>query len=95
VDCELSGCDLANLDARGATLFRVLVRSGRLTGLAVTEGTVRDASFRACRADLATVAGSTLERVSFDDCLLAQADFRVASRCPGESAGVASACGGC
>ena len=76
VDCELVRCDLANLDARGASLFRVVVAGGRLTGTALTEGTLRDVAFRTCRADLTTFAGSTLERVAFDDCLLAQADFR-------------------
>ncbi len=34
--------------------------------------------FRDCRIDLATFAGTTFERATFDGCLLAQADFREA-----------------
>ncbi|HWT23184.1 MAG TPA: pentapeptide repeat-containing protein, partial [Solirubrobacteraceae bacterium] len=64
------------LAARGASLARVLVRGGRLTGLALAEARVRDATIRDCRADLATFAAATLERTAFDGCLLAQADFR-------------------
>ena len=37
-------------------------------------------TFRDCRIDLATFAGTTFERVVFDGCLLAQADFRDALR---------------
>ena len=34
--------------------------------------------FRDCRIDLATFAGTTFERVVFDGCMLAQAEFREA-----------------
>ena len=39
---------------------------------------IADAVFRDCRIDLATFAGTTFERVTFDGCLLGQADFREA-----------------
>src|SRR5262249_13858600 len=50
----------------------------RLTGVQWTHGTIADTVFRDCRVDLATFAGTTLERVVFDGCLLAQTDFREA-----------------
>ena len=37
-----------------------------------------DVVFRDCRIDLATFAGTTFERVVFDGCMLAQAEFREA-----------------
>ena len=48
----------------------------RLTGTQWTRGTITDVVFRDCRIDLATFAGSTFERTTFDGCLLAQTEFR-------------------
>jgi uncharacterized protein YjbI with pentapeptide repeats len=69
---------LANLVAPELSLRRVVVTGARLTGVAWTRGTIADAAFRDCRVDLATFAGTTLERVTFDGCRLAQTDFREA-----------------
>ncbi|MEA2295888.1 MAG: hypothetical protein QOE86_3527 [Solirubrobacteraceae bacterium] len=74
-DSELRECALANADLRGASLRRTHVRGGRLTGLIWTEGEAADVVLEDCRADLAALAGTRLERVRFTRCNLAQADF--------------------
>ena len=51
------------------------VRNGRLTGLELTEAELTDITFRDCRIDLASFAGSTLTAVTFDGCVLRQTDF--------------------
>jgi uncharacterized protein YjbI with pentapeptide repeats len=75
-DSELRGCDLANADLRGAVLRRTRVHAGRLTGLTWTDGEAADVTLEDCRADLAALAGSRLERVRFSSCSLAQADLQ-------------------
>jgi uncharacterized protein YjbI with pentapeptide repeats len=90
VDCDLSGsrleylrigdgvlsaCNLANLEARSATLASVAIERSRLTGIDLAESTLRDVTIRDCRIDLASFRGSRLERVTFADCVLAHTDF--------------------
>jgi uncharacterized protein YjbI with pentapeptide repeats len=77
-DVEVDGCNMANVDARGGSLWRARVGRARLTGLSWTEGLVRDAVFGDCRIDLASFAATRLEQVVFERCLLAQADFQEA-----------------
>jgi uncharacterized protein YjbI with pentapeptide repeats len=76
VDCELRGCNLANLVAAGGSMRRVSVSNGRLTGLQWTGGRIADVTFRDCRIDLAAFVECGLERVVFEGCLLGQADFQ-------------------
>jgi uncharacterized protein YjbI with pentapeptide repeats len=93
VDADLSGArpgglrltdvavdkgNLANLAAPDLSLRRVTVTAARLTGAQWTTGTIGDAVFRDCRIDLATFAGTTFERTTFEGCLVAQTDFREA-----------------
>jgi uncharacterized protein YjbI with pentapeptide repeats len=68
----------ANVVAAELALTRVVVSGARLTGAAWTRGRVVDTVFRDCRIDLATFAGTTFERVVFEDCRLTQTDFREA-----------------
>jgi uncharacterized protein YjbI with pentapeptide repeats len=75
-DVELDGCNLANLDARGGSLHRVLAKTCRLTGALWTEGRLRDVVLRDCRIDLASFAATTIEQVVFERCQLTQADFQ-------------------
>jgi len=75
-DIELDGCNLANLQARGGQMRRVLATRCRLTGLLWTEGAIRDATLRECRIDLASFAATTIEQAIFEDCILAQSDFQ-------------------
>jgi uncharacterized protein YjbI with pentapeptide repeats len=78
VDVELKGCNLANLDARGGSMRRVLATGCRLTGLMWTEGAIGDAVLRDCRIDLASFAATTIEQAVFEDCMLVQTDFQEA-----------------
>jgi uncharacterized protein YjbI with pentapeptide repeats len=66
---------LANATIRGGSLSRVLIDGGRLTGFHVAETEIRDAVWRACGADMATFRHARLERVTFEDCSLREADF--------------------
>jgi uncharacterized protein YjbI with pentapeptide repeats len=77
-DVVLERGNLANLDAAEAAFNRVAIAGARLTGAQLARGKLVDVVFRDCLLDLATFAGSTLERVRFDGCRLAQADFREA-----------------
>jgi uncharacterized protein YjbI with pentapeptide repeats len=56
----------------------VEVSGTRLTGAQWTRGALGDIVFRDCRIDLATFAGTTFERVTFEGCLLTHTDFREA-----------------
>ena len=75
VDGELGGCNLANLQARGATFANVAIERGRLTGIDLAEATLKDVAFSDCRIDLASFRGARLQRVTFSDCVLAETDF--------------------
>ncbi|MGI8800689.1 MAG: pentapeptide repeat-containing protein, partial [Solirubrobacteraceae bacterium] len=78
VDVVVDRGNLANLAAPEPSLWRVAISGARLTGAQWTRGMITDVVFRDCRIDLATFAGTTFERTTFDGCLLAQADFREA-----------------
>jgi uncharacterized protein YjbI with pentapeptide repeats len=75
VDVAVDRGNLANLVAAEPAFTRVVFTGTRLTGAQWTRGRLTDVVFRDCRIDLATFAGTTFERVSFDGCLLAQTDF--------------------
>lgn len=70
-DLILRHCDLANLRAKRASLTRVLIESGRLTGLSLNDSALFDVTFRNCRLDLSSFGLSNLTRVRFEDCHLA------------------------
>jgi uncharacterized protein YjbI with pentapeptide repeats len=74
-DGVLDGCNLANLQARGARIKRVRIERSRLTGIHLAEAVLTDVTFRDCRIDLASFGFSHLQRVAFEDCILSQTDF--------------------
>lgn len=78
LDVAIERGNLANLIAPECSLRRVTVTGARMTGVQWTRGSITDVVFRDCRIDLATFAGTTLERVVFEGCMLAQAVFREA-----------------
>ena len=75
LDATLRGCNLANVQARRASLVRVAVTGCRLTGISLFEAFVRDVTFAGCRIDLASFGSSRLQQVTFEDCVLTQTDF--------------------
>jgi uncharacterized protein YjbI with pentapeptide repeats len=77
-DVAVERGNLANVVADEPSLQRVELTGARMTGAQLTRGKLVDVVFRDCLLDLATFAGTTLERVRFEDCRLAQADFREA-----------------
>lgn len=76
VDVAIDRGNFANLTAPELSLRRVAVSSARLTGAQWTRGSIADTLFLDCRIDLATFAGTTFERTTFENCLLARTDFR-------------------
>ncbi len=74
-DCVLDSCDFAGLRARGLLLHRVTVEGGRLSGADLTDSRLSDVLVRGCRADLASLGRSRLERVRFEDCDLREAGY--------------------
>jgi uncharacterized protein YjbI with pentapeptide repeats len=78
IDVAIERGNLANLVAPEPMLRRVTVTGARLTGVQWTRGSITDVVFRDCRIDLATFAGTTFERVTFEGCMLAQAELREA-----------------
>ena len=70
--------NVANVDARGASLRRVVLRRCRLTGLLLTEGRLRDVVIAESRVDLASFAACTLEQVVFEDCRIDGSSFQEA-----------------
>ncbi|HEY6737375.1 MAG TPA: pentapeptide repeat-containing protein [Actinopolymorphaceae bacterium] len=74
-DCRFESCDLANLSARSTALVRAALQNSRATGLRWTEGTLRDVVFDKCKLDLSAFHETKFERVRFEGCNLAQADF--------------------
>lgn len=75
LDCAAERCDFANALAPRASFVRASFRGSRMTGVQLTESTLRDVSFHDCRIDLASFARARLQRVSFEDCLLSHSDF--------------------
>ncbi|HET6449257.1 MAG TPA: pentapeptide repeat-containing protein, partial [Conexibacter sp.] len=69
-------CNLANLDARGASLVRCELRGCRLTGSAWVEARFTDVLLKDCRIDLAAFTSARFERVTFEDCRLTQSDLQ-------------------
>jgi uncharacterized protein YjbI with pentapeptide repeats len=67
--------NLANLRAVSSTLLRVRLRGCRMTGLQWAEGLWRDVEVSDCRADLLALRRTQLERVTFRDCVLSEADL--------------------
>lgn len=74
-DCRFESCDLANLSAQSSTLVRAELSASRATGMRWREGTLRDVVFSSCRLDLSAFHETRFERVRFEGCNMAQADF--------------------
>jgi uncharacterized protein YjbI with pentapeptide repeats len=74
-DCRIETSDWANLRATASSLIRVECTGVRLTGLAWTDGTLRDVTFRECRMDLAGFRFTSCKDVAFIDCNLTGVDF--------------------
>lgn len=74
-DGEFVSCDFSNLQGRGVEGTRVSIEASRLTGISLPEAALHDVSMRSCRVDLASLAYSELVRVTFEDCVMAEASF--------------------
>ncbi len=74
-DTELKRCNLANTRAQRAEAARVTFDGSRMTGIQLSEASLRDVTIRDCRVDLASFGFSQLTRVTFESCVLDQTDF--------------------
>jgi len=75
-DCELTGCDLANLLAENSSMIRVSLVNSRATGLSWGGGLFKDVRWENCRADMSAFRFTRFTRVLFSGCDLRQADFQ-------------------
>ncbi|HEX3873138.1 MAG TPA: pentapeptide repeat-containing protein [Solirubrobacteraceae bacterium] len=75
IDADLTDCNLANLDARGADASRVAIARSRLTGIELRDGSLADLTITGCRVDLASFGSCRLARVTFDECLMTESTF--------------------
>ncbi|HET8980661.1 MAG TPA: pentapeptide repeat-containing protein [Solirubrobacteraceae bacterium] len=78
VDVVLRDCELANIDAREATIRRVRAERCRLVGLRLTGGGTADLRVVDSTLQLASFAGAGLQRVVFERVNLAEASFQEA-----------------
>jgi uncharacterized protein YjbI with pentapeptide repeats len=74
-DCLIERSDWANVRAERGHATRVRVLDSRLTGLTLTDGMVKDATFTDCRVDLSNWRFTDFDAVLFKDCNLTGADF--------------------
>jgi uncharacterized protein YjbI with pentapeptide repeats len=74
-DVVLRQANLANRRARRTLLERVELHGCRMTGLQLSESTLRDLTVADCRVDLAALRFCTLERVVFRGCQMAELDL--------------------
>ncbi|HSX00238.1 MAG TPA: pentapeptide repeat-containing protein [Patescibacteria group bacterium] len=77
-DAELLGCDFTATHCPGASLIRMQVTGGRLTGIDLSRSTLKDIIFDGCKLDMANFRYAKLTRVTFVDCLLTETDFQAA-----------------
>lgn len=78
-DVRLRGCDLANADWSYATLERVELLQGRLTGLRLIEAKLGDVRWVDCKLDMAQFRFARLRDARFEACPLLDADFQGAT----------------
>lgn len=75
VDVVLGDCELANVEARGGLLRRVVVERSRLVGLGLGEGDLSDVVIRDCSLELSSFAGAKLRSVRFESVNLSESTF--------------------
>jgi len=66
--------DFSNAEARRAGIRTTSLSGCRMTGIALTDATLRDVTITNAQLSLASFAGSRLTRVTFEDCVMRQAD---------------------
>jgi uncharacterized protein YjbI with pentapeptide repeats len=74
-DVILRDCDFSNVQAREGSIRRSEIRSSRLVGFALSEGTIRDLRVVDAAMTLALFAHTRLERVAFESVNLREASF--------------------
>jgi uncharacterized protein YjbI with pentapeptide repeats len=74
-DVRIEDSDLSAANCTDASLIRVTFTKGRMAGLNVSGGLVRDVIFTGCKLDLANFRHTKLTRVQFVDCSFIETDF--------------------
>lgn len=78
-DLRFIGCDVSVGDWIGASIRRVEFLTTRMTGLNLSETTIKDVVFRDCPLSYAVFQFAKLERCRFEDCDLVDVTFQGAS----------------
>lgn len=74
-DCEFRNCTFTAAQFPESTWNRILVDGTRCSGLQITDGRVRNATFKNSKLEIANFRFTRLENVVFEDCALDDIDF--------------------
>jgi uncharacterized protein YjbI with pentapeptide repeats len=74
-DVIFNGCDLSTANCSDCSMQRVTLAGGRMTGLDVSKGYLKDITFKDCKLNMANFRFARLKLVTFIDCVLTDADF--------------------
>jgi fluoroquinolone resistance protein len=75
VDVVVSDADVSNADWTGARVTRVVFERCRMTGFGGASLQAEHVTLRGCKLDLANFRRATLRSVTFEDCVLDDADL--------------------
>ena len=74
-DVSAFGCDLSNLSMTNSSLLRMEIVQSRISGLRVSESSMREMTIRDCRGHFASFRFCRLHNIRFIDCSLTGASF--------------------
>jgi len=75
VDCEMQGCNLANLEGEDSSMLRVRLTRCKLSGARIHEATWRDVELVDCKLDYASFQGLKAKQVRLHRCDLREVEF--------------------
>jgi uncharacterized protein YjbI with pentapeptide repeats len=75
IDCDLQGCNLANLEGEDSSLLRTTLSHCKLSGIRFSDAVWRDADLVECKLDYAWLHGLKAKNVRLLNCDLREAEF--------------------
>jgi len=75
VDCDLQGCNLANVEGEDSSLLRTTLSHCKLSGIRFPDAVWRDVDLVECKLDYASLQGLKAKNVRLRNCDLREAEF--------------------
>lgn len=75
IDCDLQGCNLANLQGEDSSLLRSRLSNCKLSGARIHQATWRDVDLFECKLDYASFQGFKARQIRFRNCDLREVEF--------------------